>query len=181
MATAAQNAKADAQARAEGWDSRSQRYRGRKLGFKSAAEYQAAVEVRRNPDAGVVRKAARGLLLGGMTTRAGTVIAADWSNDENWDQWRAINRYGSTRRLTITVEMDNGDVFHLGAEHGGYRLQYVRALVARFGGGGDGWAGAVSYLLDLVKSRSYKKNPNEPDEPDDEEGPEPLIVTVTIV
>ena len=164
---------------AKGYTSRGQEYRARKKGYTNAGAYQAAVELKRNPSAGVVKKAAQGKLLGGTTNLKGTVIAASWQNDEQAEQWRSLVRFGDFRRITIAVEYDRGPIRYLGQDHGGYRLAWIKNEVRKNGGGGDGWETVVLELLAYAAAVSTKyKRPSDDDET---EPPEILNVTVTVV
>ena len=171
----AEAARRNERARALGYESYGQQHRAQRAGYRAAGQYQAAVEARRNPAGMVARKAASGRLLGGLTTTAGVVISADWTDpDEVHEQWRAVNRFGAMRRLTLSLEWDTGRVMHLGGDRGGYRLSWVRRKVAELGS----WEAFVLWLVfEVVLPQKYKGRA----EWDDAEIAEIIIVTVTVV
>lgn len=132
--------KRNARARAEGWSSYSQKYRAEKAGYAGKApEYQAAVDQRKA--AGIVKRAAKGRLLGGATTKAGTVISADLLKGQGPQLDRELARYRDDRRVRITIETTTGAVINIG-DRGGMRLEYLRDTLAE--GGWEAVAGFVS-------------------------------------
>lgn len=114
----------NARARAEGYTSYSQRYRAERAGYQGkAAEYNAAVDLR-NAD-GIVKRAARGLLLGGGQTRTGTVISADLRDPKQAQQLvREMGRFRGDRKARVTIERSDGSVVNVGSK-GGMSLQYL--------------------------------------------------------
>lgn len=167
-------AKRNERARERGFTSYAQERRAKTEGYTDAGAYQATVEARHNPARSVVRAVTSGKLLGGAAMHSGAVFSADFTEDGHAEtQWRMILRFRPDRRATISVETERGNVYHLGGEHGGYRLSYLRKLYERLGD----WPAVVAYLLSVVKERSYKdRDESELDEPD-----EIVIVTVTVI
>lgn len=118
----------NARARAEGWASYSQKYRAEKAGLGGKApEYQARVELRRTGgDAGIVKRAASGRLLGLVGTQAGTVMAADLTNPRQTNELRReLARYRGDRHVRVAITRADGTVVNVGSK-GGLRLDYVR-------------------------------------------------------
>lgn len=181
----------NARARAEGWDSYSQKYRGQKAGFPTPAAYKAHTQAGRvaRTTKGFARQVAKGKLLGAASNRSGVVIAARFP-DQADAQWRAMSRF-RTRNAALTVEMESGDIHHLGQTRGGYSMSWLAGKVSELGS----WEEVVWWLLETAKGRNQKgKSPkfrgrnqpqagwaNEDDEVEDDDGDDDIdIVTVTL-
>lgn len=160
-------------ARALGFTSYGQQRRAKTEGYTSAGQYQTAVAVRGNQRT-VARALAAGNLLGGTATRTGVVLSASFADEKSMkDQWRAIRRFGATRRVTLDLETGIGNIYHLGQKAGGYRIDYLRALVKAMeaehnrnlplkqrwrANSGESWQAAVAALLAIVIEMSYDEN-----------------------
>lgn len=126
------NMAADERARQAGFTSRSQQYRARKVGYgQKPAEYNAVIEQRYAK--AIVKRAAKGLLLGGKMMRVGTVISADLSKGQGPELWRQLQRYRPDKRVRVVIETSEGRVIEVGGK-GGMRLSYLRAMHAETAG-----------------------------------------------
>lgn len=153
-AQAAYQAARQARAVAAGFTSYSQQYRAGKAGFVAGGKaYNAALTARRTNR--IVAQQATGKLIGLAQTRAGKVIAADFTKQAS-AQWAAMSRLSNARvphvrlpdgtleqrHVTITIDgYLHGRALTLGG-HGGYSLAFLRGAVASAGT----WAAAVAEL-----------------------------------
>lgn len=131
----------NARARAAGYTSASQQYRAeKKAGFKAGGQaYNAALRARKTN--ALQTSTARGRLLGLQQTRAGRVVAADFTRQAS-AQWAAIRGLSNSYHATITIDgYLHGRALTLGG-HGGYSLNFLRQAVADAGT----WAQAVADL-----------------------------------
>lgn len=138
-AQAAYQATRQARAIAAGYTSYSQQYRAeRKAGFKAGGQaYNAAIRARKT--SALQQTKAHGKLLGLVNTRAGRVIAADFTAQAS-AQWGVIRGLSSSYHATITIDgYLHSRALTLGG-HGGYSLAFLRQAVADAGT----WAQAVA-------------------------------------
>lgn len=131
----------NARARAAGYTSASQQYRAeKKAGFKGGGQaYNAALRVRKT--SALQQTSARGRLLGLQQTRAGRVVAAQFTRQAS-AQWAAIRGLSNSYHATITIDgYLGGRALTLGG-HGGYSLAFLHGMVTAAGT----WAQAVANL-----------------------------------